>query len=211
MIIYKIINKINGMIYIGQTTRRLKERILEHVRHKETYIDKAMNKYGLDKFDIKTIDKAETIEELNQKEIYWIKYYNCIRPNGYNLCEGGGVTIGFKHSEESKKKMSETHRLRGNQKGEKNHFYGKHHSEEQKAKWKETRHLARHTKEVKEKMRHNRKDSRKVLNITTGKEFESISLAAEYYNLKDTHISRVCRGGRKRTGGYEWKYIDEII
>ena len=42
----------------------------------------------------------------------------------------------------------------------------------------------------------------KVLNVETGEVFNSVKAAAEKYGLKDTHITRVCKGKRKRTGGF---------
>lgn len=47
----------------------------------------------------------------------------------------------------------------------------------------------------------------KVLNVETGEIFNSIKEAAEKYNLKATHITRVCKGRRKMTGNYHWQYI----
>ena len=208
MIIYKIQNKENGLVYIGQTVRKLDERISEHLRHNDTYIDKAMHKYGLDLFDVSIIDTANDINELNQKEIYWIKYYNCIRPYGYNLCEGGGNTKGYSHTEESKDKMKKAIMLRGGQCGEKNSFYGKHHSKEQREKWSKERKGTKMSEEFKIKGRYNKVNAKKVINIETGEIFVTIAEAARKYNLKSEHISRVCRGIRKSTGGYHWKYAD---
>ena len=71
----------------------------------------AIRKYGWNNIAWDIIDNAETIEELNEKEVYWIKYYNTYiglkNANGYNMTEGGGGTLGYHHSEESKKLMSE--------------------------------------------------------------------------------------------------------
>lgn len=92
MIIYKIENKINGKIYIGQTIQKLSRRISSHIfpsKENVSVIDRAIKKYGIDNFVISQIDHADSIDELNEKEIYWIKYYNCIAPNGYNIEKGG--------------------------------------------------------------------------------------------------------------------------
>jgi len=106
MIIYKAQNKINEKIYIGQTKFNVQYRILEHLRYDgNTYFNKALKKYGIEVFDISIIDTAETKEELDEKEKYWIKFYNCKAPNGYNLTDGGDGVIN--PSEESRKKMSE--------------------------------------------------------------------------------------------------------
>lgn len=92
MIIYKATNKINGKVYIGQTIRTLKVRINCHLRANSHYpFGNALRKYGIENFDIKVIDEALTKEELNEKEIYWIKFYDCQRSSGhgYNITAGG--------------------------------------------------------------------------------------------------------------------------
>ena len=80
--IYKIINTLNTKVYIGQTTRTLAARWKEHLRNcttksKQTmHLYAAMNAYGKDHFSIELLDTAGTLEELNEKEIYWINFYD---------------------------------------------------------------------------------------------------------------------------------------
>lgn len=93
MIIYKIENSINRKIYIGLTTKDLSRRISEHVAENKSYIQKALNKYGIQSFVISVIDHAETREVLCEKEKYWIAFYDCKVPNGYNLTDGGDGLI----------------------------------------------------------------------------------------------------------------------
>ena len=101
MIIYKIQNKVNGKIYIGQTIRTLKQRMSQHLSPNKnksiSAIDGALKKYGIDNFEITIIDYAKSIDELNAKEIYWIGYYKSLSPNGYNLELGGRNAL---HEEE---------------------------------------------------------------------------------------------------------------
>lgn len=204
MIIYKITNKVNNKIYIGQTIRSLKERVQEHIRKKGT-LNKAFNKYGIENFSIEIIEKCNSTEELNNKEIYWINRFNCLTPNGYNLCEGGGQTNGYTHKEESKNKMSVN---RGRYYKEQNPFYGKTHTLEQKQKWsieRKGRDLSK-AKEFSIKSR-----QRKVINLDTEEVFNSIKEASNKFNLKDTHITRVCKGKRNKTGGYRWQYYEEYM
>ena len=95
MIIYKIKNKLNGKIYIGQTQRTLKERMIEHCKNSQLlYIDRAIKKYGIQNFIVEVIEKCNNIDELNEREQFWIKYLNCKFPNGYNLTDGGKGSIG---------------------------------------------------------------------------------------------------------------------
>ena len=91
MIIYKITNKINGKIYIGQTIYTIEHRISGHLHSKDsTRFHNALRKYGIENFSIEVIDNAFTQEELNEKEIFWIKEYDSMNPNvGYNSTPGG--------------------------------------------------------------------------------------------------------------------------
>ena len=50
--------------------------------------------------------------------------------------------------------------------------------------------------------------SRKVICITTGEEFNSLSEASRKYGVNISNITACCKGRRKKTGGLEWKYKD---
>lgn len=84
--IYKITNKINGKSYIGQSnniTRRFKE----HCYRDKLIIDQAIKKYGENNFNFEILEEC-TIEQLNEKEEYWIKFFQT-NINGYNFSTGG--------------------------------------------------------------------------------------------------------------------------
>ena len=91
--IYKITNKINGKSYIGQTIQNVKERFYQHCATKciqailNMVIHKAINKYGKSKFTIEVIEEVESTN-LNDRERYWIRYYDSYN-NGYNSTKGG--------------------------------------------------------------------------------------------------------------------------
>lgn len=105
-IVYKVTNKINCKVYIGQTIRGLHERRRKHNYSKDaTYFHNSINKYGKDNFKWEVLEECDTQEELNIREIYYISKYNSIE-KGYNLMGGGGIQSGWNHSEESKNKMS---------------------------------------------------------------------------------------------------------
>ena len=108
MEIYKITNKINGKVYIGQTIRPVEYRFHRHINDAmhnilDTHFARAIRKYGPDKWQLEVIDNAETQEELNQKEQYWIRYYNSVE-EGYNetdaISKCGGNTYQSKTEEE---------------------------------------------------------------------------------------------------------------
>ena len=91
--IYKITNKVNGKSYIGQTIQSVKERFYQHCATKcsqailNMVIHKAINKYGKSNFTIEVIEEVESTN-LNDRERYWIRYYDSYN-NGYNSTEGG--------------------------------------------------------------------------------------------------------------------------
>lgn len=84
--IYKITNLINNKVYIGMTTRMVETRWKEHLRGTQL-IDNAIAEYGQDNFQIETIEECSE-EEIDNREIYWINYYNSFT-NGYNRTMGG--------------------------------------------------------------------------------------------------------------------------
>lgn len=208
MEIYCITNLINGKQYVGQTTQTIKVRFAEHYRNNKSYIGHAIQKHGKENFTIELLDTAQDIDELNEKEIYWIAELNTMEPQGYNLCHGGGVTIGYKHRLDSRKKMSETKKRNKVVKGKNNPFYGKTHTKETRKrmseKWQSGERVM--SEENKQKLR-DAHHTRKVRNLTTGEVFDSIKQAAKKYNILETHITRVCKGKRKSTGGYKWEYV----
>lgn len=86
--IYKITNLINGKIYIGQSVDPQK-RFKQHKGGRGSPIlYAAIEKYGVENFSFEVIESD--IENYNEREKYWIQYYNATKPGfGYNIQEGG--------------------------------------------------------------------------------------------------------------------------
>lgn len=219
MIIYKITNKINGKVYIGQTIQTLNSRKNEHKKmvRKKTNLPlyNAINKYGEENFSIIQIDEADSSEELNVKEQYYIKHYNSMSPNGYNLTSGGAGTFNYKHTKEDKARMSQL--KKGMFKGKDNPFYGKYHTEEQKAKWCRERKGKKLSEEHKLKISKTRK-RKPIINIDTGEVFESARHVCRHYG-KDPNsgtagtIAKVCKKEPKYKTclGYRFEYYNPDI
>lgn len=94
--IYKITNKLNGKIYIGQSNDI--NRRWSYYKNPpnplgyRSLIINAIQKYGIGNFNFEVIEEC-SVMELNSKEIYWIEYYDSYN-NGYNLTPGGDHNVG---------------------------------------------------------------------------------------------------------------------
>jgi group I intron endonuclease len=95
-IIYKVLNKVNQKIYIGQTKNTLQRRMAAHkcsaiTKKSNSYFHKAIRKYGWDSFSWEIICFCKSKEELDKKEIIYIhKYSSHVSLGfGYNLTKGG--------------------------------------------------------------------------------------------------------------------------
>lgn len=120
-VIYKITNIENNKIYIGQTIKYYpRDRFTRHINDAlnhitDTYLSRAICKYGRNSFKFEIIDVANTQQELDNKEKYYIKKYNTTNSTiGYSLTDGGissgGNTYKYK-TEEEMKKISEKIRI----------------------------------------------------------------------------------------------------
>lgn len=106
MVVYLVTNTVNNKKYVGQTQRILSERIREHRRSKTSVLYHAIKKYGWKNFTVEILDECKTVDELNEREIYWIKTLNTKTPNGYNLTDGGVGTTGHTYAVDAQKNAS---------------------------------------------------------------------------------------------------------
>ena len=109
MWIYKITNVQNNKVYIGQTIRPIQDRFHRHINDAlnnilNTHFARAIRKYGKDNFIIEQIDQAQTQDELNKKEQYWIQYYNSVQ-NGYNETDAISKCGGNTYQSKTEKEM----------------------------------------------------------------------------------------------------------
>lgn len=104
-----------GKVYIGQTIDEKSRRatfLNLNSHYGGVYIDSARKKYGPENFSYKVLENLELpIEELKPKldeleQLYIREYKSNNKEYGYNLTTGGGTTLGYKFSEESKTRMS---------------------------------------------------------------------------------------------------------
>ena len=118
--IYKITNLTTDKIYVGQAVSHIlnhkkyrpygrEGRFRCHIseafstkKNQSHYLNNAIRKYGVEDFVVELIECCE-IKDADERETHYIKEFNSLFPNGYNLKNGGNV---FTHSDESKKRVS---------------------------------------------------------------------------------------------------------
>lgn len=136
-VIYRFKNIANGKVYIGQTIKSARRRVIQHMTNSrawtnahKTYFHNALNKYGFNGFEFSIIEICSA-EELNEREVHWIKHYKATDKNyGYNIDSGGSsgkttaplseehklallkANLGRKRKNETKRKISIAHRER---------------------------------------------------------------------------------------------------
>lgn len=196
--IYMIFNDFNNKKYIGKAKYGASHRWKEHIGYdlqNNQYIHRAMRKYGVEHFSYQIIESNLNDNQLNEREKYWIQYYNSQIPNGYNMTGGGDGGPGRKPLSHQEKELNKIFREQGIVIGPERNFeqYKKtdKYQEDLKKKYKRVAMLDC--------------ESEKVL-----KEFSSIKEAVEYLNQKPcarVGISNCANGKIKTSYGYKWKFI----
>lgn len=165
-LVYKHTNKLNGKKYIGITMQEPNKRWLNGKGYQNNdYFNKSITKYGWDNFSHEILYEHLTKEEAEQKEIEFITQYKSNqREFGYNIANGGNCVGSV--SEETKKKISESHKgMTAWNKGlhigigKDNNFYGKKHNEETKQKISIANKGRKKTNEQIEKLRNSCKET----------------------------------------------------
>lgn len=90
MYIYKTTNKVNGKVYIGKSEKKFNKTYFGS----GILLNKAIKKYGVEKFLIEMIEQCDDTQTLNEREKFWINEY---KDHSYNIAEGGtgGWTTKF--------------------------------------------------------------------------------------------------------------------
>lgn len=188
MIIYKITNLINNRVYIGQTIGTLDKRFQRHcLKSSNSFISKAIRKYGKHNFLVEKLETCISRNHLDDREIYWISYYNSTDRNlGYNRTVGG-QNGGLAGEALEKMKIGVSRALRGKRKPKKT-----------------KEHVEAHRKSILGKPNIKK---RKKIKCSNGKYYDSILSASIDLKLSKGNICSVLKGYRNLTGGYYFEYI----
>ena len=110
--IYKITCIVNSKIYIG-SAKRINGRLHRHQKdlydnkHPNKILQNSYNKYGVDNFSYDVIEKVNDLDNLINREQFWIDKLDSANPDkGFNLNPKAGSMLGFKRTHESKNKVS---------------------------------------------------------------------------------------------------------
>lgn len=232
--IYSFLCLANSKRYIGQS-KNLKKRQQTHMselknnRHFNSYLQKAYNKYGKEQFQWEVLEYCN-IGNLNEREIYWINYYNSFK-EGFNMTEGGAENRIYFRTEELKENLSKTlkekwanspqrkleqsERMKGvnnpmyGRTGSTNPAFGKDHSGIFNGMY------GKHqTEEAKEKNRQkhlgaNNKNSKPIICVETEEYFSSQGEAGRAKGIDSSGINKVLKGSKKTAAGYHWRYATE--
>ena len=190
--IYCIFNKITEDYYIGSSSSSMILRWCSHVsllrknKHHSPHLQNAWNKYKADNFEFKLL---EIVPKEEIKDKYYITdleqmYFDTYFPR-YNIAKIARSTLGFKHSEESKKAMSEK------RKGNKSHL-GRNLSEE-------------HRKNIGNAFAKNYK-----VYSPEGKEFiiRNLNDFCRQYNLDNSSLNKVAQGKYNHYKQWRAYYLD---
>lgn len=227
--IYACVCLANSRAYVGQT-QHLSIRKQQHItslqnnQHYNTHLQHAWNKYGDNNFQWVILELCP-VECLDEREIYWIDYYNSFE-NGFNQTLGGdgkrgyheSETTKFKHAEATRKSWTSERRETQRQRmtgsnnpmfgryGELNPAYGRNCSGECGGMYGK-----HHTDISNEKNRQahlgkKNANSKAVICVETQKLFYSQGEAGRIMNCDSSTINKCCRGVKKTAGGYHWRY-----
>lgn len=217
-IVYMHRNKINNKVYIGQTCMSLKKRWQNGRGYYTQIFGRAIKKYGWDNFEHVILEQNLTKEQADEKEKYWIKFYNSTDTSyGYNVSTGGSKEYKVKNQWDEQKKKEYSDRMKKRWED-----HPEMHEEKRKLIIKINKQLDRTGKNNsmygRDRKGANAGNKKRVQCIETGQIFETITDAAKWSNngkvTTKTHISAVCKRKRKTCGKHPitgqpltWRYV----
>ena len=204
--IYKITNLVNQKVYIGKTTKTIEHRWNKHIQDStRTNIEnrplyKAFKKYGIENFIIEELEEC-SIDELNDREVYWIEKLGSFK-YGYNATKGGDgkhyadydLIYNLYKQGYTIRKIAEITHYDTDTISTAINLHGITHEE----KVTQGRLVIQHSVAQLDK------DTLEILKIYPSLKAAYTALGKEHSG----HIAAVCNGKRKTAYGYKWKYIE---
>lgn len=209
-LVYRAVNLITNESYVGSTTHSLESRIKDHLQKANNgsghTFQEAIGTYGPEAFTWEEIDTANSLNELAEKEKEYIFKYNS-KEEGYNSDVGGGFKKSVYQYDLDGKLVAEYNSLENaasainaSKKSISNTCLGKNKSCKG--------YFWSYQLYLNFKLLDERK--KEVMQFSlTGEliaRYKSVAEASEKSGLSKSCISRVCRGERKTSGGFIWKY-----
>ena len=184
--IYKIQNRINNKVYIGSAIGHYKRKgqhfyLLRNSKHFNNHLQNSWNKYGENNFIFEVLEFIEKLENLKEREEYYIKEYTSNNPEiGFNCRTYCNTNLGVKRSLESRLKQSR------NKKGVIPNLNYKKIAE-------------LNSKKI---LCVNKMTNEKLF-------FNSVKQAGEILKTQRTNISKVLHKKLKSAGGYYWDFVEK--
>lgn len=212
--IYKTTNLINGKIYIGQHIAKTFD---IYYKGSGQILRQAFKKYGKENFKCELLVEASTKEELDILEQYWIEKLDSRNTDiGYNITAGGGGTVGYRHTDEAKKAMSNAKKGRSLTESWKQAIgrasKGHKMSDEAKAKIVSLNTGKKRTEEAKQKMKDAHKRSPRVFTEDYRRklrESRAKALATGRWSLSEEGMENLRKSGSRPKSAAHNKHISE--
>lgn len=216
--IYLITNKIDGKQYVGQTRASPETRFKQH-RYSNGLLGISIRENGFDNFELKVMDIADNIDELNEKEVDWIHKLDTLIPLGYNVSIGGGAhdkteangnyvpVINLNTQIIYESMTFAALRCNTSVTG----IWRCCHSDAVTSggyQWALLEDYENGTAVLKEK-KTSGPEGVEVVHLNTGIIYGSAGIAERATGVPSPSIINICRGGRKSHKGTRWKYYDE--
>lgn len=229
--IYKIVNLTNGKFYVGSTvdtTSRFRKhrRLLNTNKHHCPHLQAAWNRYGSHSFVFWVVEEV-ALDKLNTTEQLWLDAHHgkgqCYNHAKYVDNGTRGVKHTAKHIEAIK------HGLKSYYTSNDHHAIGKKHSEASIALMRANRAGIPVTEAHKLKLReanlgktasaetraklsavhkgrvktaeHIAQYNKAIVELTSGKRFESVKAVKEYYGIRPETLNRVLKSGKPLSKG----------
>ena len=214
--VYTITNTITGKIYVGSSNNirrrwNVHRYDLRNNKHSNLYLQRTYNKYGVDSLSFEVLVNCSQ-EFILSEEQYWINMLGTSSSSvGYNLCSVAGTTQGFKHSSETKLKMSEARKGKPKTEAHKRAMSGRIKPVEERLKLSLANKGKRpHPYTIQRTIEACSIPLEVYKDATLLHTFVSTAVAAKTLSLDTRSIFRVIKGEYKHHKGYTFKQLKNV-